>query len=91
VFEILRALCAGEDVIARIVFARARLVVEGSTVDDLPHGVGRRRVDESRIVGKSVKMGGGRGGGCLPIPARLVEDELILDGALGRRSRRGHV
>ncbi len=32
------ALCAGEDVIARIVFARARLVVEGSTVDVLPVG-----------------------------------------------------
>ncbi len=35
VFEILRARGAGEDVIARIVFARARLVVEGSAVDQL--------------------------------------------------------
>jgi hypothetical protein len=47
VFEILRALCAGKDVIERIVFARARLVVESSTVDKLlvgdPHGVGRGR------------------------------------------------
>ena len=46
VLEVLRARCAGEDVIARIVLARARLVVEGSTVDELllgdPHGVGRR-------------------------------------------------
>ncbi len=32
VLEILRARGAGEDVIARIVFVRARLVVEGSTV-----------------------------------------------------------
>jgi hypothetical protein len=28
-------------------------------------------------------MEGGRGGGCLAIPARLVEGELILDGELG--------
>ena len=35
VLEILRARGAGEDVIARIVFVRARLVVEGSTVDEL--------------------------------------------------------
>ncbi len=47
VFEILRALCAGDDVIARIVLARARPVVEGSTVNELlvgdgdPHVVGR--------------------------------------------------
>ena len=35
VLELLRARGAGEDVIARIVVARARLVVEGSTVDEL--------------------------------------------------------
>jgi hypothetical protein len=28
-------------------------------------------------------------GGCLAIPARLVEGGLILDGALGGRSRQG--
>ena len=44
VLGLLRALGTGEDVIARIVIARTRLVVEGSTVDELlvgdPHGVG---------------------------------------------------
>ena len=30
-------------------------------------------------------------GGCLAIPLRLVEGGLILDGALGGRSRQGHV
>ena len=34
-FELLRALCAGEDVVAGIVFTRARLVAKGSTVDEL--------------------------------------------------------
>jgi hypothetical protein len=34
-FLILRALCAGEDVLARIVSTRARLVAKGSTVDQL--------------------------------------------------------
>jgi hypothetical protein len=30
-------------------------------------------------------------GGCLAIPVRLVEGGLILDGALGGRSRQGQV
>ena len=58
VFVLLRALCAGEDVVARIVFARARLVAKGSTVDELlvgdPHGVGTRDVE--------VQVPGRRGG-----------------------------
>ncbi len=32
---LLRALCAGEDVVARIVFLWARLVAQGSPVDEL--------------------------------------------------------
>ena len=44
VLGLLRALYASEDVVARIVFTRARLVGTGSTVDELlvgdPHGVG---------------------------------------------------
>ena len=59
--EILRARGAGEDVIARIVFVRARLEVEGSTVDELlvgdPHGVGGRDV-EVQIPGRRVVDGG---------------------------------
>ena len=56
-FELLRALCAGEDVVAGIVFTRARLVAKGSTVDKLPlgdpHGVGRRDV-EIQVAGLSM-------------------------------------
>ncbi len=33
--ELLRALCAGQDVVAGIVFSWARLLVKGSTVDEL--------------------------------------------------------
>ena len=40
VIELLRALCAGEDVVAVIVFLWARLVAKGSTVDELLVGVG---------------------------------------------------
>jgi hypothetical protein len=35
VLALLRALCAGEDVIAGIVFLWARLATKGSTVDEL--------------------------------------------------------
>ncbi len=59
VFEVLRARCAGEDVIARIVFARAR--DEGSMVDQLlvgdPRGVGGRDV-EVQVPGRRVVDGG---------------------------------
>jgi hypothetical protein len=34
-FVSLRALCAGEDVVAGIVFSSARLVAKGSKVDEL--------------------------------------------------------
>ena len=61
VFVLLRALCAGEDVVARIVFARARLVAKGSTVDELlvgdPHRVGRREVKKP-VPGRRVVDGG---------------------------------
>ena len=50
VLGLLRALGTGEDVVARVMFARARLVVEGSTVDELlvgddPHGVGGHDIE----------------------------------------------
>ena len=61
VLGLLRALGTGEDVVARVVIARARLVVEGSTVDELlvgdPHGVGGRDV-EVQIPGRRVVDGG---------------------------------
>ncbi len=58
-FEVLRAHCAGEDVVAGIVFSWARLLVKGSTVDELlvgdPHGVGRRDVERQvRAAGLSM-------------------------------------
>ena len=77
VFVILRARYAGEDVIARSVFARARLVVEGSAVDKLlvgdPHGVGGRDV-EVQVPGRRVVDGG---------DAR--EDDVCLRAVLEKR------
>ncbi len=62
VFALLGALCAGEDVVARIVFTRARLVAKGSTVDELLVGVGDpmvgRRDVEIQVPGRRVVDGG---------------------------------
>ncbi len=59
VFALLRAHCAGEGVVAGIVFLWARLVAKGSMADELlvgdPHTVGRRDVEEQfRAAGLSM-------------------------------------
>ena len=84
VFALLRALGIGEDVIARIVFARARLVIEGSTVDELvngdPNGVGGRDV-EVQIPGRrvvEVVMPERRMSACVPFEKGLALLAVML-------------
>ncbi len=57
----LRALCAGEDVVAGVVLPWARLVAEVSAIDQLlvgdPHRIGRRDV-EVPVAGRRIVDGG---------------------------------
>ena len=71
-FALLRALYAGEDVVAGILFLWARLVAKGSTVDGFP--------GEEPKGKRPKRVSGGGGGGeddVLPT-AKLVDEYIAL-------------
>ncbi len=84
-FELLRALYAGEDVVARIVFTRARLVGKGSTVDELlvgdPHGVDVTSRYRFRAAGLSMMV----------MPERMDVCLLVVREGLGLAHRDARV